>query len=489
MTKRIALLLGAMATAILSLSVAFFAAETTVAAETTTYLTSIADASILENAPNTNYGAAATLGADGDRPSGSGKDRYGLLRWDLGGIAPGTRISSASVTLSVTNSSPQTYEAYALKRAWVESEVTWNRYAAGKPWEVAGAKGPLDREATVAGTVTPSATGERTFALSAALVQRWVDDPATNHGIIVANATNSDEFEFYSRESATSNQSPRLNVNYEGVDSAPPETTIDSGPSDIFSDASASFTFSSNEVNSAFECRLDGVTFSSCTSPKSYTGLSEGSHTFEVRATDAAGNTDLIPASRSWNVATSRTASVTSSADTHILENAPKRNYGTVASLGANGDQPAGTGKDQSALLKWDLSTIPAGSKISSASVTLNVTNSSAQTYQAYELKRPWVQSAATWQLYAAGNHWQIAGAKGSLDRGTTVVSTVSPSSTGKQTFALSPAVVQSWVDNPASNKGITIANATNTDGVSFSSRESTTSNLRPQLNVTYEVP
>jgi hypothetical protein len=48
---RIALLLAAMVTAILSLGATFFAAETTVAAETTTYLTSIADANILENAP------------------------------------------------------------------------------------------------------------------------------------------------------------------------------------------------------------------------------------------------------------------------------------------------------------------------------------------------------------------------------------------------------------------------------------------------------
>ncbi|MDQ3286633.1 MAG: DNRLRE domain-containing protein, partial [Actinomycetota bacterium] len=305
MKGRIALLLAAMVTAILSLGVTFFAAETTVAAETTTYLNSIADASILENAPNTNYGGAATLGADGDRPSGSGKDRYGLLRWDLGGIAAGTRINSASVTLSVTNSSPETYQTYALKRAWVESEVNWNRYAAGQPWGVAGAKGSLDREATAAGTVTPSATGERTFALPTALVQRWVDDPATNYGIVIANATNSDEFEIYSRESATSSQSPRLNVSFEGVDSAPPETTIDSAPSDVFSNASASFTFSSNEVNSTFECRLDVSTFSSCTSPKSYTNLSEGSHTFEVRATDAAGNTDPTLASRTWTVDTS----------------------------------------------------------------------------------------------------------------------------------------------------------------------------------------
>src|SRR5919202_3079826 len=178
------------------------------------------------------------------------------------------------------------------------------------------------------------------------------------------------------------------------------------------------------------------------------------------------------------------TRSLTSSADTHILENAPKKNYGTVTSLGAGGDEPAGTGKDQSALLKWDLSTIPAGSKISSASVTLNVTNTSTQTYQAYELKRPWVESAATWPLYAAANSWQTAGAKGSLDRGVTVVGSVSPSTTGNQTFALSPALVQGWVDNPASNNGIIIANATNTDGFAFSSRETSTSSLRPQLTL-----
>jgi len=49
--------------------------------------------------------------------------------------------------------------------------------------------------------------------------------------------------------------------------------------------------------------------------------------------------------------------------------------------------------------------------------------------------------------------------------------------------------VVQSWVDNAASNNGIIIANATNTDGFDFSSREATRGNLGPQLNVTYTAP
>jgi hypothetical protein len=61
------------------------------------------------------------------------------------------------------------------------------------------------------------------------------------------------------------------------------------------------FFFSANET-STFQCSLDGAAFSSCNSPVSYTGLASGPHTFDVRATDAAGNTDATPASYAWSV-------------------------------------------------------------------------------------------------------------------------------------------------------------------------------------------
>ena len=83
------------------------------------------------------------------------------------------------------------------------------------------------------------------------------------------------------------------------VDADAPETMIDSGPSGAVATTSPTFTFSS-EPGASFQCRLDGGSFSACTSPRSYSGVAQGSHLFEVRALDALNNVDLTPASRSF---------------------------------------------------------------------------------------------------------------------------------------------------------------------------------------------
>jgi FlgD Ig-like domain len=80
----------------------------------------------------------------------------------------------------------------------------------------------------------------------------------------------------------------------------PPQTTITQAPSDDTS-TSATIAFSSSASGSTFECKLDGGAFAACTSPKTYTGLALGDHTFLVRAT-ANGVTDPTPASTSWTI-------------------------------------------------------------------------------------------------------------------------------------------------------------------------------------------
>jgi Bacterial Ig domain/Beta-propeller repeat/Thrombospondin type 3 repeat len=86
------------------------------------------------------------------------------------------------------------------------------------------------------------------------------------------------------------------------VDTIPPDTTITSGPAAVTNKTNASFKFSATEKESAFACSLDGGAFTACTSPSSYNGLAPGNHTFQVRATDAAGNTDPTPASFNWTI-------------------------------------------------------------------------------------------------------------------------------------------------------------------------------------------
>ncbi len=86
------------------------------------------------------------------------------------------------------------------------------------------------------------------------------------------------------------------------ADTTAPDTTILSGPTGTTTAVSAEFTFSATESGSTFECKLDGGSWASCTAPKSLSGLALGSHTFSVRATDAAGNVDSSPAGRSWTV-------------------------------------------------------------------------------------------------------------------------------------------------------------------------------------------
>jgi hypothetical protein len=85
-------------------------------------------------------------------------------------------------------------------------------------------------------------------------------------------------------------------------DTTPPDTTITSGPSNPTTSTSASFAFSSTETGSTYECKLDAGSYVACSSPKSYSGLAASQHTFSVRATDAAGNTDASPATQTWTI-------------------------------------------------------------------------------------------------------------------------------------------------------------------------------------------
>lgn len=89
--------------------------------------------------------------------------------------------------------------------------------------------------------------------------------------------------------------------------SAPPDTTIDSGPADGTTESTAVFEFSgTDDVTPAgdltFECSVDGKAFAACESGDEFDSFGVGPHTFAVRAIDGEGQVDPTPAEYTWRV-------------------------------------------------------------------------------------------------------------------------------------------------------------------------------------------
>lgn len=100
------------------------------------------------------------------------------------------------------------------------------------------------------------------------------------------------------------------------VDLTAPTVAISSSPASLIGTRSASFAFSGTDESggsgvASFECSMDAGSYSACTSPASFSSLTDGSHTFRVKAIDGAGNLTATAASSTFSVdATAPTLSI-----------------------------------------------------------------------------------------------------------------------------------------------------------------------------------
>jgi hypothetical protein len=90
------------------------------------------------------------------------------------------------------------------------------------------------------------------------------------------------------------------------VDTTAPETTITSGPADgaTIADIAPTLEFTANEPDPRFSCRVDAEPAVPCASPFTSPTLSDGQHTVAIAATDAVGNVDPTPATRTFALMT-----------------------------------------------------------------------------------------------------------------------------------------------------------------------------------------
>jgi hypothetical protein len=266
-----------------ALASTILAAALAAPAQAATY-TAAADANTRSDQPTKNYGTSSSLESDGYPV----KRTY--LRFDMQGLD--TAVTKATLRL---------YTKYSISTSGLEvrsvadsgwGETTLTHANAPAPGPVVASHGSASAYQWISIDVTPLVSGNGKVSMA-------------------LTTTSSTARRFAARESGA--RAPQLFVETEAgpasdpvppSDTTAPDTTITSGPSGSTSSASATFSFTSSESGSTFECRLDGVAWAGCSSPRDYSGLADGSHTFDVRAKDAAGNVDGSPASRSWTVQT-----------------------------------------------------------------------------------------------------------------------------------------------------------------------------------------
>jgi PKD repeat protein/murein DD-endopeptidase MepM/ murein hydrolase activator NlpD len=256
------------------------------------------DAYIREFSADTAHGLETTLQVDGSEPSGSETDMSIVLGWDISSIPNDATALSAEMQLEVTNASGGSYTCYSLLTSFSQSEVNWNQASSGTPWNTPGASSGSDRGSQSVCTVAASSTGSLTVSLNSdglSLVQDWINNPSSNHGMIIASPTTSDGADFHSSESSTVLARPKLDVIYT-VPTVPDNMEPVAGFTSSCSELDCNFTDTSTDGDGSITARDwdfgDGN--SSTAQNPSHSYVTSGDYTVSLTVTDNDGDSDVF---------------------------------------------------------------------------------------------------------------------------------------------------------------------------------------------------
>lgn len=175
--------------------------------------------------------------------------------------------------------------------------------------------------------------------------------------------------------------------------------------------------------------------------------------------------------------------------DTYISIDDPTASFDSAVVLRMKNDANGGIRP----LLRFDLSRIPPGSYIASATLhlaqdTYQKNNLFDSTVGLYRVVRHWVGAEATWLRAIVGQNWTVAGADGIGDREFVPETTLPIERITEWQWRLFPVkeAVQGWVDWPASNEGLVLIGSGMSQEFRFFSSNSTAVDRRPKLEVLY---
>ena len=153
-----------------------------------------------------------------------------------------------------------------------------------------------DFTGSISGTGSPAAPS----GIPEGMALRRTIAPNCSTLLELGDDSNDSATDFFSASPAPRNNSSPITE----TDCTGPSVVIDTKPANPTSSTSASFTYHSVPAGASFECRLDAAIFSSCPSAGvTYSSLSEGNHSFQVRGEDASEQVGT-PATYGWRVDT-----------------------------------------------------------------------------------------------------------------------------------------------------------------------------------------
>jgi len=161
------------------------------------------------------------------------------------------------------------------------------------------------------------------------------------------------------------------------------------------------------------------------------------------------------------------------------------KNFETVEDIKASGDGNS----DDHALIKFDLSSIPVGATINSASLDLYFEDSSSSgstNVHVYRLTQDWIPSTATWEIYDTGLSWTSLG--GDFDPLVQDSVSVTSGVFGYKNWNVT-SLVSEWVAGTHPNYGFLLNADVGFNNATFTSSDSTIVSQHPRLNIDYSCP
>ena len=206
-------------------------AETVTFQNGTSNYTGTRDSFIAQSTPNKNYAGNAKIQVKSDTSMVS------LLSFSLPEIPDDVTVTKATLSVTALGAAANSVEqvqAYSLLQDWQENRVTWKRRMRQDDsdilWQAPGASQPgADSGATPVGRLEKMI--DTTYSVDVtSVVHSWIENPASNYGILLKSSQNSGtaQYSFASSEHSNKRIRPLLSIEYTLPETQPSPSPVPS---------------------------------------------------------------------------------------------------------------------------------------------------------------------------------------------------------------------------------------------------------------------